>query len=192
MNLDYADVRRSRFAERIQVRARCLGRSTAGDEWSLRAVIDPERRPFAGADVTVRVPGAEGKPVSARIVEINDHLRVVDETLELIAAVSARICPVLPGKVDLFYQTGAERESLGVPVGTLVRAAMGDFVYEDTGDRLRRRRVKVGAVNDGRAEILSGLKDGARVVVNGARRLWILELALVGGMGNLENVKEAN
>jgi len=85
------------------------------------------------------------------------------------------------------YPVSDERESVSAPASALIRAALGDFFYVDTGEVLLRRRVAVGQVVDGRAEIRSGLAAGERVVTRGSNALWILELAMVGGMSQLDS-----
>jgi hypothetical protein len=192
MKLTFAAVSSREFVDLETVAARCLGRAGEGAEHQLRASIQPDRQPFGGAAIRVRDVGHAGGPLAANLTGIDRQLLAVDGSLELIAVVAGN-CEAMAGEsLELVYQVGPARTSAAVPVAAVVRAALGDFVFEEVEDRLQRRRVTVGAENDGWLEIRSGLKTGARVVETGARELWILELSLVGGMSNLETVKEAD
>lgn len=187
MQLEYDTARQSVFIDRHVVAARCLD----GAGRQLRAVVPPDRKPAPDAKLNVRVPGGAATNWSARLLGVDEGMRDVDGNVELLVAMNAGSDVEAGRGLELVYPVGEERDAPGVPTNAVVTAALGDFVYEDTGDHLARRRVRLGAINEGRVEIKSGLTDGARLVVRGARRLWILELALVGGMGNLEDVKEA-
>lgn len=124
--------------------------------------------------------------------EVNRELVAVSGDAEVLVCVASGSDGLPAGKgLRLSYALSAERESLSVPPAALVRAALGDFVFAAVGDRFRRRRVEVGQSDRDRVEIRSGLGAGDEVVTKGAEKLWILELAMVGGMGNLEPAKEA-
>ncbi|HZH43244.1 MAG TPA: efflux RND transporter periplasmic adaptor subunit [Lysobacter sp.] len=65
-----------------------------------------------------------------------------------------------------------ERQALVVPEIALVQVGTDTFVYRASADgSVERVGVKVGARRDGRAEILSGLKPGERIVVDGTGKL---------------------
>jgi HlyD family secretion protein len=51
------------------------------------------------------------------------------------------------------------------PVGALVRDRGGWAAYRLVGARARLRAVRVGAMDDQNAEVLTGLRPGARVVI---------------------------
>lgn len=191
MQLEYDTARQSVFIDRHVVAARCLGSAAAGAGRQLRAVVPPDRKPAPDAKLNVRVPGGAATNWSARLLGVDEGMRAVDGNIELLVTVNERADVEAGRGLELVYPVGEERDAPGVPTNAVVTAALGDFVYEDTGDHLARRRVRLGANSEGRVEIKSGLTDGARLVVRGACRLWILELALVGGMGNLEDAKEA-
>lgn len=88
------------------------------------------------------------------------------------------------GQVRL--QTAPVEAASAVPRGSLVRAALGDFVYVAEGEFLKRVPVKVGAEDSGWMEVLDGVSPGKTVVTRGAQALWLLELSEVGGMANIK------
>ena len=71
-----------------------------------------------------------------------------------------------------------------IPAGALVRTVKGDFVYVVNGDWFLRTPVKLGAADSSHFALEEGLYEGDRIVVRGARELWLAELQSVnGGVG---------
>ncbi|WP_460302997.1 efflux RND transporter periplasmic adaptor subunit [Actinocorallia aurea] len=57
---------------------------------------------------------------------------------------------------------------LVVPVAAVVSSGRDSVVWVDDGGKAVRRTVTLGAEGDGKAEVVSGLKEGDRIVVSGA------------------------
>ena len=71
-----------------------------------------------------------------------------------------------------------------VPATALVRTVKGDFVYVVNGDWFLRTPVTLGTRDSTHYAIDEGLYEGDRIVVRGARELWLAELQAVnGGVG---------
>lgn len=64
-----------------------------------------------------------------------------------------------------------QRDALVVPEESLVPEQSKQFVYVLDGERVAKREVRVGRRNPGRAEIISGVRDGERVVIEGTQKL---------------------
>ena len=64
-----------------------------------------------------------------------------------------------------------QRDALVVPEESLVPEQSKQFIYVLDGERVAKREVRVGRRNPGRAEIISGLKDGEHVVIEGTQKL---------------------
>lgn len=75
-------------------------------------------------------------------------------------------------QIDATIILWSKPDALRVPIGALFRGADGGwraFVAED--GRARERPVTIGHLNDDQGEVLAGLREGDRVVLNPARTL---------------------
>ena len=63
-----------------------------------------------------------------------------------------------------------------VPESSLLSTATGDFVFTVNGAHFQRTQIKVGGHADGWVSVSDGLLEGDRVVTNGVRELWRIEL----------------
>lgn len=183
-------VRKATFTQTFTTRARFLPGSTQTRP-SLHAIIPREDAPRPGAGVLIHIGE---QPIPARgPVRIESSYGKIGEGIELLVGLSDEQAAMMKDlRCTISYPVGQERTSASIPTGALVRAALGDFVYVEANGGYHRHRVKVGEITDQSVEILQGLKEDDRVVEKGSDRLWILELALVGGMSHLESAKEAH
>jgi len=109
-----------------------------------------------------------GKAATATVKEIRPALDSSTQTMEVIAE--------LPGGREWYSQgsvrgevvVGVHRGALLVPEQAAVLRPSGTVVYVPEEDTAKERVVKTGLVRDGRVEIVSGLKPGETVVVDGA------------------------
>lgn len=60
------------------------------------------------------------------------------------------------------------RNAVLVPEHSVVLRPIGEVVYVLEGDKVRQQAIKIGAIKDGQAEIVSGLSGTETVVVDGA------------------------
>lgn len=58
-----------------------------------------------------------------------------------------------------------------VPVGTIQHAGEGDFIFIAEGTKVKKTKVKIGKMYNGRAEITDGLKEGDQLIVKGYQEL---------------------
>jgi hypothetical protein len=189
MGLETGPVGVGRFRDTFHSVARSMGELEDGG-LCLRAVVPEGKAPVADAEMTVARENGDGA-WPGRLLEVNRSLVAASGDVELLVRVEsgADIGIAAGGGATLHYPLSGERESASVPESALIRAALGDFVYVVTGAGYQRRRVLVGQLTGGRAELRSGVKPGEVVVNRGSDEIWILELALVGGMTHLENMK---
>lgn len=77
---------------------------------------------------------------------------------------------LLPGSfVEMYIQTGGDTERLTVPTRSLIEEMGNYFVYVQlTPEYFEKREVKTGSEDGRYTEILSGVKEGERVVADGA------------------------
>jgi Cu(I)/Ag(I) efflux system membrane fusion protein len=66
----------------------------------------------------------------------------------------------------------ADRTALSVPVSALLYEGTERVLFVKRGEGFAKIRVKVGAQQAGRAEILEGIADGDEVVTRGAQLLF--------------------
>jgi RND family efflux transporter MFP subunit len=122
--------------------------------------------------------GATAGELRARIAEV---AAVIDAngTARVVAAVEGGAVP-LPGTgVELHVELDRRHDVLTVPEEAIVAANDGPAVFVASGTasgnsafwRVRRVSVVLGARGSGRVEVLSGLREGDRVVVTGADAL---------------------
>ena len=75
-------------------------------------------------------------------------------------------------RVDLHTTLQPAREVLGVPEIAVEQVGTGAFVYRvQEGNKVSRIKVELGARQQGKVEILSGLAAGDRIVIDGTVKL---------------------
>lgn len=65
----------------------------------------------------------------------------------------------------------SNKAAMVVPVKTIQKAEEGDFVFVADGNKAKKVKVQVGKVYNGNAEILSGLKEGDKLISAGFEEL---------------------
>ena len=133
----------------------------------------------SGQSVTVK---AGGEDLRGMIVGIKRDLEKAGGHVEVLLTVADERARLARGAfVSVNVALGGERSVLSVPRSALLRTVEGDFVYTASGEHFVRTRVKVGASNGEFAEVIDGLLDGDKVVVNPVITLWLAELQSVRG-----------
>lgn len=115
------------------------------------------------------VAGQEGSFTTGRLISVGDMLDPQSRTLPVIFSVPN------PGsrlKVGMFatvsVTTGEAQEGLVLPLEALVEDEGRFFLFVQTaGERFSRREVQIGAKQDGQVQVLKGLDEHDRVVVQG-------------------------
>ncbi len=133
---------------------RYLGVLKPGLKLSVQVAAYPDER-FAGevASVDTRVD-----PVT-RAVKVRAELQNADGRLR-------------PGMLMSVALLVAERDALAVPESALVSQGDKRFVFRiDAENKAQRVEVKTGLVLPGRVEILDGLAEGDRVVIQGTNKV---------------------
>jgi HlyD family secretion protein len=149
-----------------------------GDPGALEAVVDllsaDAVRVSVGAEASLSGWGGEGELVArVRRIEPAGFTRVSALGIEE-QRVNVILEPAEPGgwgalgdgfRVEARILVDRAPDVLQIPAGALFRSGEGWAVFVAEGGRLRERLVDVGRRSQARAEVLSGLAEGDRVVV---------------------------
>ncbi|MEW6162242.1 MAG: efflux RND transporter periplasmic adaptor subunit [Nitrospirota bacterium] len=125
-----------------------------------------------GQDVTFRVDAFPDKEFEGKVSIIYPSLEERTRTLEVEALVpnpNGLLKPSFFAHVTLYM--GAARDTVVVPVTSLLYEAENVKVFVVEGDRAREREVKIGSKYGELMEIIEGLKEGEKVVIVGQQNL---------------------
>ena len=115
------------------------------------------------AHVITTIPSADRQKATVKV-------RIAFEALD------PRILPDMGVKVSFLKEAPARGQAPAVPSVTVPKTALRSLdgkavVFVLTEDRVERRAVKVGLESGDRVEVLSGLRVGERVVIDGPQTL---------------------
>ncbi len=108
------------------------------------------------------------RAATARIREIRPSLNSSTQTMEVIAELPAGREWYSVGSVRGEVVVGVHRAATVVPEQAVVLRPAGAVVYVPQDNIVKERPVRLGAQRNGELEILTGLKAGETVVVDGA------------------------
>ncbi|MGD9644042.1 MAG: efflux RND transporter periplasmic adaptor subunit [Elusimicrobiales bacterium] len=114
--------------------------------------------------------GQEGRFTTGRLISVGDMLDPQSRTLPVIFSIPNRDGRLKVGMfASVAVATGAPHEGLVLPAEALAEDEGRFFVFVQTsGERFTRREVQIGQKQGGLVQILKGLDDHERVVVQGA------------------------
>lgn len=142
--------------------------------------LDESRAAFLapGLKVGVMLPGsdegASAETVYGTVIEIARAIDADTRAFLVKIAIDARASGgdlLRSGMFARISFTGASRTALVVPTSAVVSRGQVATVFVVDQDLARLRLVRLGASDDARTEILSGLDDGERVIVSPPPRL---------------------
>lgn len=108
--------------------------------------------------------------VTGQITEVRPALNTTTQSRDVMVAITSsqwRPLGSIRGEITL----GIRRGALMVPEQAVVLRPAGAVVYVIEGEAATERPVRTGAARDGKIEIVSGLKAGESVAVDGASLL---------------------
>ena len=143
-------------------------------------VIDPRRLEVVAAvplaDASRVEVGASGLLVSAPATSPEVHLKVVSRPAEVeagTATIPVRLGFVVPSNfaagtpVEVNIEAEQHRGAVLVPAVAIVREGEETAIFAAAGNKAQRRHVQIGLTDGVHAEILSGIKAGEMVIVDG-------------------------
>lgn len=111
------------------------------------------------------------KTATAYVKQIRPALDSTTQTMEVIAELPGGREWYSKGSVRGEVVLGVHKGALVVPEHAVVLRPAGSVVYVVNGDMANERAVTTGMLREGEIEILSGLKPGETVTVDGAAQL---------------------
>jgi HlyD family secretion protein len=139
----------------------------------VRARVDAPDLPRvrAGQRMIVRFDGLPNQQWDGAIVLVPPGLREVAarEVGEVLGEINSDAGALPPNaSVNVEIVVGEKPSALVIPRGALMRDANGRFVFVLVNGKAKRTPVEVGLIGPNEVEIVSGLRDGDRVILPGA------------------------
>ncbi|HKB08683.1 MAG TPA: efflux RND transporter periplasmic adaptor subunit [Candidatus Polarisedimenticolia bacterium] len=142
------------------------------DMWALAEIYEPQvAQVKPGAPAWLHVVTSSDELFQSRVVSLAHFLKPQTRTLTARIAVQDpghRLRPQEIGSAEIRVD---ERTALSVPTSALLYEGTSRVLFVKRGDAYEKVRVRVGAEQVGRAEILDGVSDGDEVVTRGAQSL---------------------
>ena len=123
----------------------------------------------AGQPVKVTTRAHPGQTFNGTVTAVYPHLMKETRTVRVRIELPNPDLALLPDMYgDVEIATGANDDVVVVPAGAVIDSGNRQVVLLDKGDgRYEPRDVKLGRKGDGFVEVISGVAEGDRVVVNG-------------------------
>ncbi|MCA9039934.1 MAG: efflux RND transporter periplasmic adaptor subunit [Planctomycetaceae bacterium] len=123
-----------------------------------------------GTEIKVTSPALPGETLTAKIHYIGREVSVASNAVPLIATIDNSSGQLRPGMfVRVQIPVGAARESIAVPLESVMKHDNEAFVFIDKGENaFERIDIKTGTETQDWVEVLSGLQAGQKVVRDGA------------------------
>jgi len=133
----------------------------------LEVVFYPDQANQVHEGETLQVQFTDGTRTKIKLVGLSN---ITEGTARIIKArmpIKIEDAQQLGGYADVTLLS-SPRETLNVPVGSVIRTGHGDYVIQalDNGHFLPQK-IEIGIANDDRIEVRNGLEPGDRVVMNG-------------------------
>ena len=154
-----------------------VGEVAAGGAPLVEAAVAASDRELLRPAQIVRLAGPGGWKGSGRIAEVASVIDAAG-TARVVATIDDAIAPAPGSGVELHVELDRRADVLTVPDDAIVAGAEGPAVFvlalnegRQRAYRVKRADVETGGRANGRVEVKSGIRDGDRVVVNGADAL---------------------
>src|SRR6266567_2867042 len=124
-----------------------------------------------GEQVTVTLQAYPGQRWSARIDSLSGALDPTTRTLKVRVALPNPEQRLKPGMFGAIHVNTSAHQALVVPAAAIIREGNTTTVFLNNAGKPVQRTVTIGQTVDGNVEVLSGLRVGEKVAVDGAELL---------------------
>ncbi len=124
-----------------------------------------------GLPVTAATAGLPGREFTGRVAQIDSRIDPVSRSIAVRAELPNSKGELRPGMFMTVKLQGEERPALVIPEAAIVPEQGRTFVFVVENGEAVRREVKLGKRRPGQVEIVEGLKEHERVVVEGTQNL---------------------
>ena len=125
-----------------------------------------------GQKSSIILPALRNQTIEGVISHVDSIVNPTTRTVLVRMDVPNQSGQVKPGMLATMLIDSQPRERLLVPLEAIIREDNSDYVYvREDDDRYRMVQVKLGPEGKGFRPVLSGLKEGAEIVIQGAYHL---------------------
>jgi len=124
-----------------------------------------------GLSVRATAPAFPGRSFTGKVSSIDSRVDMTTRSVTVRALLANDDGALKSGMFLNVQLANDERTALLIPEEALTPEAERQFVFVVTDGKVERREVRIGARQPGTVEILSGLKAGERVVVEGTQKI---------------------
>ena len=125
-----------------------------------------------GGLADVEIPALPKQHITGKIIYVADTVNPITRTVTVrmeLANAQRKVKPEMLASM-IIRRPGAT--GLAIPAKALVRVSDHDYVFVQTApDRFELRPLELGSEHEGQLRVISGLKEGQRIVVDGAFHL---------------------
>lgn len=124
-----------------------------------------------GLPVTANSAGLPNRPFEGKVTNIDSRVDPVTRSVTVRAEIPNRDGTLRPGMFMTVVLQGAVVPTLLVPEAAIIPEQGRMYVFVVDGEVAHRREVKIGRRRPGEVEIVSGVKEGERVIVEGTQNV---------------------
>lgn len=124
-----------------------------------------------GLPITAQSAGLPNRPFEGKVTNIDSRIDPATRSVTVRAEIPNRDGVLRPGMFMTVLLQGAVAQTLLVPEAAIVPEQGRAYVFVIEDNVAARREVKVGRRRVGEVEIVTGLKEGDRIVVDGTQNL---------------------
>ncbi|MGE0580507.1 MAG: efflux RND transporter periplasmic adaptor subunit [Steroidobacteraceae bacterium] len=124
-----------------------------------------------GLELTARTAAHPDRGLKGRVLTIDSRIDPTTRSVTVRALVPNSELLLRPGMFVNVTLRKDEYDALVIPEQALVPEQSKQYVFVVDGDKVARREVQIGRREPGKVEIVSGLAQGERVVVEGTQKV---------------------
>jgi membrane fusion protein (multidrug efflux system) len=124
-----------------------------------------------GLTVRATAPAFPGRSFTGKVASIDSRVDMTTRSVIVRALLANDDGALKPGMFLNVSLANDERDALVIPEEALTPEAEKQYVYVVADGRASRREVRIGGRRPGTVEVLSGLKAGERVIVEGTQKV---------------------